>query len=326
MNNGRLRSSFIYLANAVNDLRGNWLVLAAVLAPLVIAAALCLLPDALNFQHQIAQAFEPGTQSVEYTPVQTPYRPEKNVPAQRQPYPGWLTTTLHVVVLVITIGAKLLVLCLLARIYAREREPTVMRETVAVYHKAASLVPAFAWIAFLQVIAPFVAAFFLLVSYDTSNAGTFLVFAVTRAALVAIAAVVYLWLYFSQYALVFDNEHSFHALLFSRDQMRKRFFRVSIRVVVFLAVWSGFNSWAALAFIVVSRLVGPVIVLTGLVAFTIFLLDLISVSVSFATSAFFTAAGLRLYEDLKASVSETVAIREQAAMQQRVPLPGSSMS
>src|SRR5207244_8947874 len=48
MAQARLRSSFIYLANAVNDLRGNWAIVAVVLAPLALASALCLLPDALN--------------------------------------------------------------------------------------------------------------------------------------------------------------------------------------------------------------------------------------------------------------------------------------
>ena len=41
MAQARLRSSFIYLANAVNDLRGNWIIVAVVLAPLVLASALC---------------------------------------------------------------------------------------------------------------------------------------------------------------------------------------------------------------------------------------------------------------------------------------------
>ena len=44
------KASFIYLANAVNDLRGNWMIVALVLAPLVLISALCLLPDALNLQ------------------------------------------------------------------------------------------------------------------------------------------------------------------------------------------------------------------------------------------------------------------------------------
>ena len=84
----------------------------------------------------------------------------------------------------------------------------------------------------------------------------------------------YAWLYFAQYALVFDGKHSWHALLFSRDLMRKRFFKVATRIVVFLAVWSGFNSWAAGAFVVVSLLFGPVGVVTGFLGTTIFLVDL----------------------------------------------------
>src|SRR5258705_5304553 len=62
----RLKSSFIYLANAVNDLRGNWSVLAVVLAPLLFAAALCLLPEALNLQHRLATNFAPGSQNISY--------------------------------------------------------------------------------------------------------------------------------------------------------------------------------------------------------------------------------------------------------------------
>ena len=77
----RLKSSFIYLANAVNDLRGNWSVLAVVLAPLLIAAALCLLPDALNLQYRLATTFEPGSQNISYTQVDsaadTPARPRR---------------------------------------------------------------------------------------------------------------------------------------------------------------------------------------------------------------------------------------------------------
>src|ERR1700730_9506929 len=52
----RLRSSFIYLANAVNDLSGDW----AVLALLLVCASLCLLPDALNIQHRVAHTFDSG--------------------------------------------------------------------------------------------------------------------------------------------------------------------------------------------------------------------------------------------------------------------------
>ena len=46
----RIKSSFIYLANAVRDLTGNWRVFALVLAPAALLASLCLLPDALNLQ------------------------------------------------------------------------------------------------------------------------------------------------------------------------------------------------------------------------------------------------------------------------------------
>jgi hypothetical protein len=313
-----LRSSFIYLANAVNDLRGNWSTLALVLAPLVLLASLCLLPDALNLQYRVAEALQPpNSQNVmyetDYVPAQTPYAPPHNVPASRQPYPAWLTTTLDIAVIVLTIAVNLLVLCMLARIRAHERASTVPGEAFAIYRQAVGLVPGFAWIALLQAIAPILALAFLAFNFNPEDPAIYLVFGFVRAVVVAAAVVVYLWLYFAEYALVFDHKHSFHALLYSRDLMRKRFFRVSVRIVVFLAVWSGFNSWAALVFVAVSRLMGPVVVVTGLVAITIFLLDLISVSVSFATAAFFMAAGLRLYQDLNGSAVAEVALASPAA-------------
>ncbi len=117
--------------------------------------------------------------------------------------------------------------------------------------------------------------------------------------MIMLGALVYAWLYFAQYALIFDGKHSWHALLFSRDLMRKRFFKVATRIVVFLAVWSGFNSWAAGAFVVVSLLFGPVGVVTGFLGTTIFLVDLAEIGVNFATTAFLVAAGLRLYQDLR---------------------------
>src|SRR5277367_1561597 len=83
----RLKSSYIYLANAVNDLRGNWSVLAIVLAPLLLAAALCLLPDALNLQYRLATTFEPGSQNISYKQVDTANTPSKGSPMQEpQPY------------------------------------------------------------------------------------------------------------------------------------------------------------------------------------------------------------------------------------------------
>src|SRR6266436_3249934 len=99
----RLKSSFIYLANAVNDLRGNWSVLAVVLAPMLLLAALCLLPDALNLQYRLATTFEQGTQNISY--VQNSHMPDayaheaqttvtpKSAPLQEpQPFSPWITT------------------------------------------------------------------------------------------------------------------------------------------------------------------------------------------------------------------------------------------
>jgi hypothetical protein len=327
-NNNRMRSSFIYLANAVNDLRGNWSTLALVLAPLVLTASLCLLPDALNLQYRVAQALEPPNSQavmyVGYRTVQTPYAPPHNVPPSRAPYPGWLTNTLDVSVLLLGIVAGLLVLCMLARSRARERASTVLGETFATYRKAIKLAPGFAWIALLQAIAPILALLFLTINFNPQDPAVYMVWGFVRTSIVAAAAVVYLWLYFAEYALVFDGKHSFHALLYSRDLMRKRFFRVSTRIVVFLAVWSGYNSWAAVAFVAVSRLMGPVAVVTGLIAITILLLDLISVGVSFATAAFFIAAGLRLYQDLNGLTAIEAVAASQAELQATAPLSGAS--
>src|ERR1700680_3051581 len=90
----RLRSSFIYLANAVNDLNGDWAVLALVLAPLILGASLCLLPDALNLQHRVAHTFESGSHSVSVMlhhvalyEAQAPYRPDTGTPPPADPYP-----------------------------------------------------------------------------------------------------------------------------------------------------------------------------------------------------------------------------------------------
>src|ERR1700693_4241497 len=76
----RLKSSFIYLANAVNDLRGNWSVLAVVMAPLLLPASLCLLPDALNLQSRLATTFEPGSQNISYRQVDSIDTPSKAPP------------------------------------------------------------------------------------------------------------------------------------------------------------------------------------------------------------------------------------------------------
>ena len=78
MAQARLRSSFIYLANAVNDLRGNWIIVAVVLAPLALGSALCLLPDALNIQYSLVRTFEPGVTSVAFETPPRPFRRSSN--------------------------------------------------------------------------------------------------------------------------------------------------------------------------------------------------------------------------------------------------------
>jgi hypothetical protein len=115
-------------------------------------------------------------------------------------------------------------------------------------------------------------------------------------------------LYFAQVALVFDGVHSWAALLHSRDVQRGRFFKVATRIVVFLAVWSGYNSWATGAFIVASIYLGPVVAVTGYLWGTLFVLDLLAVGVEVFTTAFFMAAGVRLYQDLIAMTQESVAV------------------
>ena len=303
----RLRSSFIYLANAVNDLRGNWATMALILAPLVLATSLCMLPDLLNLQARVAQAFAPGAHSVEYRmrnvglrQVQVPYHPG-GVTRMPAPYPAWMTGILHILFgLLIQVG-NLVVLCELARIEARVRAPNAVGEFVEVYRRAIALLP----------------AFFLVVILQT------LVMVVAFALLVIPAAIAFVWICFAQNALVFDGQHSWHALLYSRDLMRGRFFRVATRLVVFLAVLSGYNSWIYGAFLGISLLVGPVATYTGLVWVTLFAVDVVWVAVNYAALAFFDAAGVRLYRDLVRMVHESaVAASEAAALQDTGPLSG----
>jgi len=278
----RLKSSFIYLANAVNDLRGNWDVLAIVIAPLALAVALSLLPDALRLQHRVVQTFENADgQTVSYVPTQA--HPDAPAPGPGSAiYPIFFNITFHPVVIIVTLILKLVVLCALQRMQAKQREPTAIAEGIAVYRRAIQLAPAFGLIVLLQWLAT----------------------AVGLVLLVVPGLLVYVWLYFAQYSLVFDDRHSWPALLFSRDLMRKRFFKVATRIAVFLAVWSGYNSWAAAVFFGASLLLGPVSIMTNSIATTIFFVDLFAVVVSYATIAFFTAAGVRLYQDLCAIAQE----------------------
>ena len=292
----RLKSSFIYLANAVNDLRGNWATFAAVLAPLIILGALCLLPDALNLQHQLAERFAPGGHTVAWMPVQTPYAPSA---AEVKPlFPDWVVLILHLTLLLLTFAVNLVVLCTIRRIRTGARGDRIIGEAVEIYREAAALAPAFYWIVFLQLLAPILALALWWLEIVVSASWLAVAIYIIEVAALAFAALVYLWLYFARYALVLDGMHSFHGLLFSRDLMRKRFFRVAARIVVFLAVWSGYNSWAAGAFVVVSLILGPVGAFTGYLWGVIFALDLAAISVTFVTAAFFVVAGVRLYQDL----------------------------
>src|SRR5208283_2345444 len=145
-----LKSSFIYLANAVNDLRGNWSVLAVVLAPLVLAAALCLLPDALNLQFRLAQTFEPGAQNINYVQAQGVDAADKAPPLQEpQPFSPWVTTALHLIFLLLV---TLVTLCSLKRIQAGLRKPGIFGEAIEVYRQSVPLAPAFLWVVILQLL------------------------------------------------------------------------------------------------------------------------------------------------------------------------------
>src|SRR5690348_6361259 len=164
MAQARLRSSFIYLANAVNDLRGNWMIIAVVLAPLVLASAFCLLPDALNLQYSVVRTFEPGVTSVALVePVQAPYGPAAH-PASRPVFPLWMTTILHLVDGFITlVGVNVVVLCELGRMQAGQRMSRPIDEGIAVYREAARLLGPFVWVSVLQVLAIAVGAVLLVV-------------------------------------------------------------------------------------------------------------------------------------------------------------------
>ncbi len=293
----RLKSSFIYLANAVNDLRGNVGVLALVLAPLVLIAALCLLPDAINLQAIVARHFGAGIHAVSLTPAQVPYTPA--APAEPLPVPNWAVRVLQIASILVTLTVNLVVLCALDRIQRGARESGAIGEALAVYRRSFELLPAFFWIVLLQLLA----------------------IAVGVVLLVVPGVLAFVWVYFAQYALVLDSRRSWPALLYSRDLMRGRFFKVAVRVLVFLAVWSGYNAWAGGTFVVISRILGPVAVLTGKVGTIVFLTDLLAVAVAYATVAFFIAAGARLYQDLVAFTDQEAATARELAPLKTASLP-----
>jgi hypothetical protein len=301
----RLKSSFIYLANAVNDLRGNWRTFALVLAPPVLLGALCLLPDALNLQHQLAEKFAPGAHNVGWRLVQAPYVPAAD---QATFLPWWTLLLFHLLLIIVAFWANLVVLCTIRRDRAGIKQEQIADEAVAIYQEAGGLALGFYWIVFLQILAPLIAFVLLRVDFAVPDAVVLALVYIVEVAVTIFAALVYLWLYFARYALVFDGRRSLHGLLFSRDLMRKRFFRVATRIVVFLAVWSGYNSWAAAAFIFVSVILGPVGALTGYLWATIFILDLVITAVTYVTAAFFAAAGVRLYQDVREIASSTAQV------------------
>ena len=206
---------------------------------------------------------------------------------------------LHWIVGGLTLLVPLVTLCALKRVRAGIREPTPVGEAIEVYRRSILLAPGFIWVTILQLLAPAAGLFVfqLATGYMPSSIGVWVYLLLVL--MILLGALVYTWLYFAQFALVFEDKHSWHALLFSRDLMRKRFFKVAMRIVVFVAVWSGFNSWAWGAFVVVSLLFGPVGVVTGFLSTAIFLQVLGEISVTFATIAFVVAAGLRLYQDLR---------------------------
>ena len=219
-------------------------------------------------------------------------------------------------------------MCSLKRIQAGIREPTIIQEAIEVYRRSIPLAPGFVWVTLLQLLAPALGLFLFQEASSFMPTGALGVWAyIALVLMIMLGALIYTWLYFAQYALVFDGKHSWHALLFSRDLMRKRFFKVATRIVVFLAVWSGYNTWAAGAFVVVSLLFGPVGVVTGFLGTTIFLVDLAEIGVNFATTAFLVAAGLRLYQDLREPrEAERVDSSAQAAMQPTAQLPQAAVS
>lgn len=302
----RLKGSFIYLANAVNDLRSNWRTFALALAPAVILAALCGLPEAISLQHQLARHFEPGVHSVAMVPAQTPYPPAEAAAPPAAPLFGpWTMRAFKFAFVAMTLFGNLLVLCAIRRLQEGKTRVGGIDEAIAVYGDAVAKAPAYVWVVILQLAVPLIALALLPVDIVVGQWWIAALVYLAMVTLMVFGALLYLWLYFAPYALIFDDQHSFHALLFSRDLLRKRFFRATIRIVVFLAVWSGYNSWAAIFFVAVSLIVGPVAMLTGTTWAALIAIDLAAVVTNFATNAFFTAAGVRMYQDLRAIAADS---------------------
>ena len=320
----RIKSSFIYLANGINDLRSNWQTLALVLAPTAFLAALCLLPDALNLQHDLAQHLTPGGVHNVAMHLAGWKRAQESYPPAADPEPPLFSNTQIMLAsgsaVLLTLIANLLVLCTMKQAQENGGVRPGVTDTAAIFRNAIWLAPAYAWVALLQYALPMVGFFVTQIHVTVSSAALVIILNFIEVLLITLGALIYLWVFFARYALVFDDKHSFHALLFSRDLIRKRFFRVATRIVVFLAVWWGYHSSAALVFTLIGLVVGPVAVLTGSVWLMIFPVDLIAVIVSFATTAFFITAGLRLYRDLRSDLATSQRIQATPGLAPTVPL------
>jgi hypothetical protein len=309
----RLKSSFIYLANAVHDLTGNWQVMGLVLAPIVVLASLCLLPEALNLQHLVTEAFKLGAgkgQSVNFVPVQEPYTSLNQI----QPLvPSWATRCLQILFLALTALTIVVVLTTLKWIRENHPETSALDATLQIYRNALRRVIPFAWLYLLQVIAATPMVIWV-------NSSIPLVLAVPTVILIVPGFLAFVWLSVAQYALVFDGYRTWLALFYARELIRGRFLKVTLRIIVFLAVWSGFNSWAGGAFLALSLLLSLAGALAGALWAGVFVADFLAVSVLFATTAFFFAAGLRLYQDLKASASAAAVTMTEGPMSPTGPL------
>ncbi len=308
----RIKSSFVYLANAVRDLTGNWQVMGLVLAAPALLASLCLLPDALNLQHLVSEAFKIGNQgqNVSFIPAQMPYP----AAAQIEPLvPPWVTHTLHTLFIVLTAVTIVVVLCTLKWIRESHADASALDSTLEIYRRSIRRLLPFTWLYLLQLIAALPMVIWV-------NATVPLLLAVPVVLLIVPGFLAFVWLAVAQYALVFDGYRTWLALFYGRELIRGRFIKVTVRIIVFLAVWSGYNSWAGGAFLALSLLLGLLGAFAGALWAGVFIADLLSVSVVFVTTAFFFAAGLRLYEDLKASAPPAAVAMVQGPMSATGPL------
>jgi hypothetical protein len=323
----RLKSSFIYLANAVRDLVANWQVLSLVLAPPVLLASLCVLPDALNLQHSVTEAFKignPGGTNVGYfLPAQMPYSTATGAVAPLVPI--WITRTLHVLLTVLTAVTIVLVLCTFK--WIREGHPGVGPgpSAIQIYRRSLPRLLPFAWLFLLQIIAALPTVLWVNLAdgnfvLNASSPLLLLLIIMIIAIAIVPGFLALVWLTVAQYALVFDGRRTWLALFYGRELIRGRFIKVTIRTVIFLAVWTGFNTWAGAAFLALSLLLGVLGAIAGVLWVAVYVVDLISLIVLFAATAFFFAAGLRLYEDLKASASSAAVTMVEGPMSPTGPL------